>query len=580
MARQIELLRPTQVVFVCAMLVAAGIAGQARQQATQGGSSPALRVTTHLVQVNVIVTDQHGNPVSGLTKEDFSVLDDRKPQEIRVFSSETGSLPVETPPALPPGTYSNRLKDGASAPSSVTVILLDALNTDFAEQALTRAQVLKFLAQVRPRERIALYWLGNGLYALQEFTSDVASLREALARTAAKPSHDLSESDTSYLSLHNPNPSAPAGVTAGQTSNRDAFRAAFDQRVANESVKNRASLTAGALIAIAHHIGPLEGRKNLVWVSGSFPFSLGQEKFDLNWQSETGVGLSAEIGRAAEALSDAGVAIYPVDARGLMGTGLTAAGDMQEAPPPEFSGDEHLPSRVAPDNLDTMKILAERTGGKAFYGSNDLSDAIRRAIDDCRISYTVGFYPLGTAWDGRFHTIKVRVKTRGAQVRARAGYFALPDSASAPPKSVARMIAETAASRLEATAIGMRVDLQRGNLGGDRAVEVNLHLDPRDIEMQHINGSWTGQLQTVFLQLDAHGQIVDALDETLQIKLAQESYEQALRGGIKNTKRLRVAPGASELSIVLRDPANGNLGSLIIPFERYREAPGDPQGEP
>jgi hypothetical protein len=77
-----------------------------------------------------------------------------------------------------------------------------------------------------------------------------------------------------------------------------------------------------------------------------------------------------------------------------MGSGLSAAGDSSEAPP-EFSGEdnEHLPSRVAAGNLDTMKILAERTGGKAFYGTNDLSDAIRRAIDDSRVTYTLGFYP-------------------------------------------------------------------------------------------------------------------------------------------------------------------------------------------
>jgi hypothetical protein len=83
-----------------------------------------------------------------------------------------------------------------------------------------------------------------------------------------------------------------------------------------------------------------------------------------------------------------------------------------------------------------MKVLAERTGGKAFYGSNNLSEAIRRAMDDSRVTYTLGFYPAGAKWDGSFHRIKVKVKTSGAEVRARTGYFALPDSAQTPPKSV------------------------------------------------------------------------------------------------------------------------------------------------
>jgi hypothetical protein len=83
-----------------------------------------------------------------------------------------------------------------------------------------------------------------------------------------------------------------------------------------------------------------------------------------------------------------------------------------------------------------MKTLAERTGGKAFYGSNDLSEAIRRAIDDFRVTYTLGFYPTGAKWDGAFHRIKVKVKIPGAEVRARAGYFALPNSAKTPLKSL------------------------------------------------------------------------------------------------------------------------------------------------
>ena len=553
----------------CWTIGAAGAAAQAQQSARQESPVPALRVTTRLVQANVVVTDKHGNPIGGLTKEDFSLLDDKKPQEIQVFSIAANSPSVEPLPALPPDTYSNRLRDRTNVPSSVTVILLDALNTDFAEQALTRKQVLKFLEQVRPQDRVALYWLGNRLYALQESTSDVAGLREALAHSAAKSSRDLAESDPNYLSLSNPNPSAPVGVPAGPTSNRDAFRSTFDQRIANESVRNRVGLTAAALIAIAHHIGPITGRKNLVWVSGGFPFSLGQEKFDLNWENDTGMGFSGEIGRAAQALTDAGIAVYPVDARGLMGTDLTAAGDFSEAPPPEFSTDEHLPSRTAPGNLETMKTLAERTGGKAFYGSNDLADAIRSAIDDSRVSYTLGFYPAAATWDGRFHTIKVRVKVPGAQVRARTGYFALPDSANAPPKSAERLIAQTAAGQLEATAIGMRVEVQRAGGGGDRLVDIHLHLDPHEIEIQQVNGSWTGRLQTVFLQMDSHGKIVDALDETLQIKLPQGTYEKALKGGIRNTKRLRVAAGASELRIVLRDPENGNLGSLAVPLDNY-----------
>jgi VWFA-related protein len=363
----------------------------AKQSASaQESSQTPLRVTTRLMQVNVIVNDKHGKPITGLKKEDFVLLDNKTPEEIQLFSAET-NLPTAQPSSpAPPDTYSNHIPENAALPASVTLILLDTLNTEFADQALTRKQVSRFLEQLPPQDRVALYRLGTKLYVLNDFSSDAVSLQEALGLSKGETNRDLRESNVDYQNAADPNPSLPQGVPAGQTSSREAFRSAFDQRLAKESTRNRVRLTTAALIAIDHHLGSLAGRKNLVWVSGSFPFSLGQEKFDLNRANDTGGGsFSGEIARAAEALTYAGVAVYPVDARGLMGNGLTAAGNYSEAPPTEFSGEgnEH-PSRVGPGNLESMKTLAERTGGKAFYGSNDLSRAIR---DDSRVTYTLGF---------------------------------------------------------------------------------------------------------------------------------------------------------------------------------------------
>jgi VWFA-related protein len=541
-------------------------------------TAPTLRVATHLVLVNVIVNDRHGKPITGLTKEDFSLLDNRKPQEIQIFSAETNLPEQPLQATLAPDTYTNRLSEQASVSESVTVILLDALNTEFADQALTRKQVLKFLEQIRPQDRIALYWLGNNLYALQDFTSDAASLRAAVLRSTPSSSRERSESDVNYLTLNNPNPAVPGRLSGSQTSSREAFRSAFDQRVANQSVENRVGLTLAALIAIAHHVSVLNGRKNLVWVSASFPFSLGQEKFDLNWANDTGGhGFSAEIGRAALALTQAGVAVYPVDARGLMGNGVTAAGDYSEAPPPEFAdGDEHLPTHTVSGNLETMKVLAERTGGKAFYGSNNLSEAIHRALDDSRLSYTLGFYPVNAKWDGSFHTIKVRVRTPSAEVRSRTGYFALPDSANTPAKSLQAIISQTAISQLEATAIGLRVHVQPPSTPGQQVLAVDLHLDLHDIHMEQNNGRWTSTLQTVFLQLNTNHEIIHAIDEALQLTLPPAAYEHAQKDGLRNTRQIHVQPGAAQLCVVIRDPATGNIGSISIPLAKYLSAPSAP----
>jgi VWFA-related protein len=535
-----------------------------------------LHVTARLVQINVIVNDKHGNPIPGLTKQDFTLLDNKKPQEIQVFSADTNLLAAQPFPALSLDTYTNRFDTNSGTGSSIDVILLDALNTESVDQVLTRNQVLKFLDQLPPRSRVALYWLGNGLHVLNDFTTDDSVLRRALASYKGGFSRELAHAEETDPALNNPNPSVPAGLASSQASVRGAFRSAFDERIANESVKNRVRLTLAALIAIGHHIGGLPGRKNLVWISSSFPLALGQDKFDLNWENDTGEDFKGQLARAAQSLADANVAIYPVDARGILGTSMTAAKDYADAPPPEFSGegDEHLPSRVTPGNLETMKVLAERTGGRAFYGTNDLSDAIHRAFDDSRDTYTLGFYPPDNKWDGSFHSIKVSVKLPGARVRARTGYFAIPDSAQTP-KSIQALIMQTVTSPLDATGISMGVTVRPTSAVDRQTMAIELHLDLRGIHMEQADGKYRGAVQAVFLQLSDVGEIIHATDETLEVSLSPASYDLALREGLRNSRRIDLEPGGGRLCIVLRDVSTGDIGSISIPLAKY--APQSPR---
>lgn len=568
--RRIQLASPLRatrlLVFFSFAFVVVAAAQQSQSSSPQTREHvPAMRATARLVQVNVIVNDKHGNPITGLAKEDFLLSDNKKRQEIQFFSEEN-NRPPDRPATLPPDTFTNRIGEDAGTPESVTVILLDALNTEFADRALAQKQVVKFLQQIQPHDHVALYWLGNRLHVLHDFTSDVSILRETLAGFGGESSHELADSKAVDPSLNNPNSSAPGG----QTSSREAFRQAFAQRAANESTKDRVRLTVAALIAIAHHAGALKGRKNLVWVSGSFPFSLGNEKFDLDWANDTGASFLGEIEKAARALTDANIAVYPVDARGLMGGDINATQDSSDEHP-EFSseGDEHLPTHVVAGNLETMKTLADRTGGKAFYGTNDLSGSIRRAIDDSRETYTLAYLPAGVNWDGSFHRIKVEVKIKGAEVRARAGYFAIPDSAKAPRKTEEESIALAAQSPLAATQIGVRVQVEAKKDADARTLSASIRLDLKEIHLEQGNGLWTGAIQMVFLQLNKKGEIVHAGDKTFQLSLQPAIYEQTLKNGIRQTELIQIAPQAAQLCIVVRDPSNNNLGSITIPIAKY-----------
>jgi VWFA-related protein len=386
--------------------------------------APSLRSTTRLVQISVVVNDHSGNPITGLTKDDFDLRVDRKPQPIYLFSVETNLPSTPSAPPLPPNSYSNRLQQRAT-PANVTVIMLDELNTAFTDKIFARRQVSDFLTHIQPQDHVALYRLAATLSVLQDFSSDPSTLRAALDNLRGDPSRELANSQPEDPSLTTPNPSTPAGTTY----DRQAFRAAFAQRAANDSSTDRVHATIAALLAIANHLRGLPGRKNLVWISSTFPFSLGYDRFDLNWENDTGASFGRDVESAARALTHANIAVYPVDARGLIGPDV---GAVREGEAPEDAAKAQELAVPPPGEFDTMKILAARTGGRAFYNSNNLSGAIRHAIDDSRFTYTLGYYPADVKWDGSFHAINVKVNVPGARVRSRTGFFALPDPPETP----------------------------------------------------------------------------------------------------------------------------------------------------
>lgn len=140
---------------------------------------PTLKTKAQLVVVDVVVTDAAGQPVRGLRKEDFKVLEDGKPQTISVFEEHTGNAPaVIKSPTLPPNTFSNSPR--AEAHDSLNVVLLDALNTPIQDQSYVHQQVLKYLAGVHAGEPMAIFILSTRLRLVQGFTSDLPVLLAAL----------------------------------------------------------------------------------------------------------------------------------------------------------------------------------------------------------------------------------------------------------------------------------------------------------------------------------------------------------------------------------------------------------------
>jgi len=512
--------------------------------------NPTIRVTTRLVQVNVVVHDKKGEPVSDLKKEDFTILDKGKEQKVAVFAVDSIDAPPKAWPALPPNIFSNRVQR-ADTPTSTTVILFDGLNTRFQDQAYARRQIVKFLGEIRPNDRVALYLLGSNLRILHDFTNNPDHLAKALAKYQGRISGELDAAD--------PAPRASTG-----DDDLDQFLSNSDKVISDFYNVNKAQFTLDAMEAIAHHLAALPGRKNLVWVSGGFPFTLGlePEDFSINNPNREHRTFSEETTRVARAMNDANIAIYPVDARGLMtNPGMSAAISADG-----LRGRTTAPKTFIPANHDTMQILADRTGGRAFYNTNDLTSAVRNAVNDARVTYTLGFYPDGEEWDGKFHEIKVKVARSGVDVRYRKGFVAF--TAQTPDaKEIKAEIQNAIGTPLEATAIGVNARTDPVDKPQPGSLQITTQVDQANIVLQQQNDRWVGAIELGWMQLAADGKLLNAEVQSVNMNLKKERYDEIQKRGLIFTKVIQPVEGVYHLRIIVVDHATGNLGSLQIPVK-------------
>ena len=271
---------------------------------------PAIRSTTRLVQVSVVVQDKKGKPVTGLKKEDFKIFDEGKPQDIAFFSAATAAPLVPGPSLLPPNVFTNRFDLKGQGPGAVTVVLFDALNTAPQDQAYVRKEILRFLQALKPQDHVAVYALTSQILILHEFTQDASVLVEAVNRFTPK---ELAAYDASHPAFFD----VPA-------LNNDAMWMRFQERVnqanaeiADQNKINRVAATSAAIEAIADHVAAIPGRKNLVWVTGGFPLQVISGVIAPDRPTAL---LGPEENKALQALNRVDMAIYPVDASGVVTT--------------------------------------------------------------------------------------------------------------------------------------------------------------------------------------------------------------------------------------------------------------------
>jgi VWFA-related protein len=496
-------------------------------QQAAGPPKPVLKANTRLVVVDVVAADSTGRPVSGLEIHDFTVLEDGRPQKISGFSfQQPGPRITEVALRLPPNVVSNVPHYNAT---SLNVVLLDTLNGDFAGHAAAQDALVKYLATAQLTQPLAIYVMGDKLTLLHDFTTDNQALR-AVVRKFKGPAPATDESMKSRISAF---------------TNRGDFHT--DDRKIEATVNQLHALT---LMLAAH-----PGRKNVIWLSESFPLVLvpetaikdsksvselnGADSFSMLRDSNTSHDNAGMVKRVADAMMTAQVAIYPVDSTGLV-------------------KDDHLAS------MHTMGELASSTGGRAFYNRNDLEVSLRTSLEDGATYYTLSYYPDNKQWDGKFRSIAIKTSHSGAALRYRLGYYALDPEALAknqPTKTADDFSRALMLNSPTVTAVQFQAGVEPPSDKTKGKVVVSFSIDPHTLAFEkNSDGVGHASVSCVVWAFSGKGDPIRS-EGTSKAEFSEDRLPQMMQSPYPCHRSISLTPGRYTLRLGVLDTTTNKFGT-------------------
>ncbi len=348
--------------------------GSAPGQSPAPAGTPTFRVAAREVLLDVLVIDKSGQPVAGLKASDFSVAEEGEAQVLRRVSERyamdsAAMNQLASAPALPPNTFSNYTP--VRNTNASIVLLLDAMDSPVEAQMAMRVQLINFLKHMQPGPPVAIFQLDTEMRLIQGFTSDPKVLL-----AAAQSKRDMP-------SLAKPT-AAPRSYT-------------YDSLYRRTLMEN----LRGGMQMLGRYLAGYPGRKNLIWFTGRVPMTHTGMGFGYPFHDGMTVTDSEdEAHQLTDVLTVSRIAVYPVDTRGLA---IRTVGYVDHA---------------------DMDLVAEETGGKAYYNTNDFTRVIEDVVRTSSSYYTIAYATTNTKWNGELRRIKVTVDRPDLELRHKQGYIA------------------------------------------------------------------------------------------------------------------------------------------------------------
>ncbi len=541
--------------------------------------------TTRLVQVDVVATDKQGKPISGLTQADFTVLQDGKPQPLRVFEPHTGTengssaASAATTPKLPPNTYSNHPNDATA--DAWTIVLFDLLNTATADQEYARKQLLDMLKAAPKGQPIALYLLTSKLALVQAFTDDPDKLiksaenlkpnRSHVLTTEAERQHAVGQVAYAAAELTESAPSTSTSSDSIMMQGLTQGKLQQQQDLESFQIGDRANFTLAAMESLSRAMSGYPGRKNLIWLSASFPVQLMADPKAETQPWRNSANYQSVLASAGALLAKARIAVYPVDVRGLQNHGVDISNSAAEAGNWTSSANSQnygdlmtAQTAMGSEQRATMRQVADQTGGEAFTGTNNLKRAMQRSMDDGSTYYTLAYTPDKVDPQTAFHRIEVKVNRPDAKLAYRRGYFSSPTKAGSTQTGVAALRGALQPGMPPSTMLFMTAQVLPPD-ATHKNVRIQYIINPNGVTFTDLSDKRKQiTLDCIAVAYNNDGKEIGHASDTMNGTIKASAYDTVMNNGIPAQQELTLPPGAYNLRLGVMDRASQQIGTLDV----------------
>ena len=548
------------------------------------GPVPVFRMNANTVLVDVVATDAAGNPIRGLTAADFSLSEDGKPRRIDSFAAHVPTTRKVMRFHLPPHQYTNVPSEVSDLP--ITIILFDSLNTPVLDQQYAKKQLLQMLKGLPSGQRVALMTLGEKLVLLHDVTGSSDELIAAADTLSGNQkflqSQTQDQRDQDFLEAFRmaaaATASAPAGATGNATASGGTPAAATSDRgepamddpersmVLENQIREQDRLGASlrALADIANLFAGYNVRKNLIWMSGTFPLSILplNERSQYNHYNQI-AGAEDAVRSAAALLQAAKISLYPVDVTGLDSNNTDLSSNQQ--------GDLRTTFATRTEKFTDMDSVARATGGHAFFNTNAIGTAVARSIEEGNTYYTLSFAPPESSIDGKFHRIKVTTTRPGAHLSYRESYLAAviapQDKAAATEAATVRTAMRPGVRDFTALFMKVQVDAPEKKKIAT-SIRITYLFDPETVTFAIApDGSAIAIIDYMAACYALNGTQQQSKVGTLAVTLTGKEYQSALRTGLQAVQDLPApASGNYRIRIGASDRASRRIGTIEVPI--------------